>query len=125
MGTIMIMLAANRTGFKKQHFPLLCWAQNWGHGSCCLAGARVCFSPCPPLTAGSTRKVCLSRSKYFRVMYLSAVCNQHAARISDIFLDVADDQTYKQATVSHGFFNQPFCLCEFNIKILFLLLKLF
>lgn len=61
----------------------------------------MCFSPGPPMTAGSTREVCLSRSEYSNVMYPSSVCNQHAARISDIFLDVEDDQIYKQDTVTH------------------------
>lgn len=75
----------------------------------------MCFSPCPPLTAGSTREVCLSRSKYLHGMYPSAVCNQRAARIADVFLDVADDQTFKQDTVSL-FFNQPFCVCEISIN---------
>lgn len=60
-------------------------------------------------------------------MYPGAVCDQHAAGISETFLHDADDQTCKQAAARLFFFflMLPLCLCEFRMKFLFLHIKPF
>lgn len=105
--TKVMTIADNMAGFKSHHFPMAALATGWVRGAAAAMGPRIelqgGFALAAQLeqgwvslltlllTAGrvqperSTRKVELCRGKHRHAMYPGAVCDQHAAGISETF----------------------------------------